>query len=149
METKYICYDNWKIPIERLDQMSKKELEHVHCRLQEKLTHIISNRSRFQSENTLSKNDPEFWKKMNSYRFALMTTQSQLHIVKSKIKSKNVEESNKRDKFFYVFFRTAELHLDKEQLAMLMELTINTLETTGMQYSLPDIEKEKSCETDT
>ena len=143
MGTEYICYDNRKIPVEYLDKMDIKELEQIHYGLQNKMTKIISDRTRFQSENTFPKNDNEYWNKMRSYKYALTKTQSQLHLVKTKMKSKNVENSNKKDKFYYMFFKTSQAHLSKELFEMLMEQTVNILNITGMSYSVPDIEDKK------
>lgn len=142
MKKNYICYNNWKIPVEYLDKMTNKELEQVHIRLQEKITKILSDRNRFKNENTLPENDPKFWEKMNAYRFALTKTQTQLHLVKTKLKEKNKEKNNKKDKFYYIFFRTAQTQLDSETFKKLTEQTINTLEITGIKYEIPDFKNE-------
>lgn len=135
---EYIRFDNWKIPVKNLDKMSKKDLEHIHKRLQDKVTKILSDRSRFQLENRLPKNDNEYWKKMNDYRYALAKTQMQLHLVKSKIKALNVENSKKADKFCYMFFRTAQAQLPQEQFESLMQKTIDVLTITNIDYHIPE-----------
>ena len=151
MGEQYICYDNWRISVDRLDKMSKKELEQVHCGLQNKMTKILSDRTRYQCENNLPENHPDYWKKMGSYRYALTKTQNQLHLVKTKLKEKNVEESNKKDRFYYMFFRTAQVNMNPEQFATLMKQTANTMEIMGIKCSLPDLlpQKEELYEANT
>lgn len=146
MKRSYICYDNWKIPIENLDKMTNKELEQVHIRLQEKITKIFSDRNRFKNENTLPENDPKYWEKINTYRYALTKTQTQLHLIKTKLKEKNKEQSNKKDKFYYIFYRTAKTHLNPKTFKELTEQTINILEITGAKYEIPDSEDKETKE---
>ncbi len=146
MKKGYICYDNWKIPVENLDKMTNKELEQVHIRLQEKITKILSDRNRFKNENTLPENDPKYWEKINAYRYALTKTQTQLHLVKTKLKEKNKEQSNKKDKFYYIFYRTAKTHLNPQTFKELTEQTINILEITGTKYEIPDSEDKETKE---
>ncbi len=146
MKQEYICYDNWKIPIENLDKMTNKELEQVHIRLQEKITKILSDRNRFKNENTLPENDPKYWEKINAYRYALTKTQTQLHLIKTKLKEKNKEQNNKKDKFYYIFYRTAKTHLSPETFKELTEQTISILEITGTKYEIPDSEDKETKE---
>ena len=139
---RYIELGNRAIPIDSLDTLDTVTLEEVYRQLLTKQNEIISNRCRFQNENTFPKNDNRYWNKMNSYRYALLRTQDQIRILTAKLKERHSARGGQENKFCYMFYRIAQKCLPENEFKAILDNTINVLELTNQTYTIPTDSKE-------